>query len=98
MCPEVGDPVSGGDAAEGKDVRGAWNTPELAGRFVARAADRLAAGLNHAGPDEEALLAEGGVLRACDITWEVPPGKILQQGLKRASARESLSESCHMFN
>src|SRR5260221_14439851 len=62
------------DAAEGEHLFGSGAGPKHARLFAACADHRFAAGLNDAGANEEATLAEAAVLHALHVVLEVAEG------------------------
>src|SRR5215469_9645069 len=56
---------------EGQDYIGAPRGPEHAGLFESMSDDRLAAGLDHTGANEEMLFAELGILHTSGVGGEV---------------------------
>ena len=71
VFPELVDASAGVDAPEREDVLGALDAPKHARLLAPTPDDRLAARLDDAGADEEALTAEGSVLHPGDISPEV---------------------------
>ena len=58
-------------APERQDCIGAAHGPEHAGLFETLSDDRLAAGLDNAGANEQVLLAELRIVHACGVGGEV---------------------------